>query len=148
MMARRSGLEGEVTIESDEGSGTLKVEGGTQEESFRLRAGAADIAELPEWVPRYPGAEIGGTYVMAQEGSATGGFQVTTSDPVDVVLEQFRQELKESGFEVRITTISGDGGLEGGTLTATDEAGKRSVQVMVARQDAGSTATVAFSTGK
>ena len=140
--------KGEVTIESDEGSGALKVEGGTQEESFRLRAGAADIAELPEWVPRYPGAEIGGTYVMAQEDSATGGFQVTTSDPVDVVLEHFRQELKNSGFQVRITTISGDDQLEGGTLTATDEAGKRSVQIMVARQDAGSTATVAFSTGK
>lgn len=140
--------EGEVTIQTDQESGALDVTGTNQEGSFRLRAGAADIAELPDWVPRYAGGEVGGTYLMAQEGGAAGGFQVTTSDPVDVVLEHFRQELKDSGFQVKISTISGDDQLEGGTLTATDEAGKRTVQIMVARQDGGATATVGFSTGK
>jgi len=142
--------EGEVTIQGDGESGTLNVTGSNEEGSFNLRAGAVDIAEIPEWVPRYPGGEVGGTYLMAQAGSANGGYQVTTSDPVDVVLEHFRKELKDQGFEVRVSTISGDDQLQGGTLNASHdggEGGTRSVHIMVARQDGGATATVGFTTG-
>jgi hypothetical protein len=143
--------KGEVTISGDEGNGTFKVEGSNQEGGFSLRAGAVDIAELPEWVPRYPGGEVGGTYLMEQAGSANGGYQVTTADAVDVVLEHFRKELKDQGFEVKISTISGDGQLEGGTLNASlggGEGSQRSVHIMVARQDGGATATVGFTTGE
>lgn len=140
--------KGKVTIQADKESGSLNVTGGSDEGSFHLRAGAADIDEVPEWVPRYPSGTVGGTYIVAKDDSSTGGFQVSTSDPVDVVLEHFRQKLKEAGFQVKITTISGDDQLQGGTLHASDEAGKRSVQIMVATTDDGSTATVGFTTGK
>jgi hypothetical protein len=142
--------KGEVTLETDSSGGGLQITGSDQEgKGFKLQAGGADSTPLPDWVPRYPGATASGTYHMEQEGgAASGGYQVTTSDPVDVVLEQYRQDLKKAGFQVTINTFAGDGGSQAGTLVAADEASKRTVQVMVAKEGEGTSAVVTFASGQ
>jgi hypothetical protein len=140
--------KGTVTLQGDQAGGKLDVSGTGGQGGFHLQAGAGDTAKVPDWVPTYPGVSPTGSYSMEQDGAASGGFEVTTTDTVDVVLEHFRQELKKAGFEVHVNTFAGDNGTNAGTLTAEDQATKRSVQVMVGQQEGGASATVAYSTGK
>ncbi len=137
--------QGQVTLQGDQGSGGFQVTGSNQEGEFRLQAGAGEAAKVPEWVPRYPGAEVTGTYSMEQGQTATGGFQVTTDDAVDVVLEHYRQQLKGAGFTVSINTFAGDHGAQAGTLSAEEKASKRAVTVMVSQDNGRTSAMVGYS---
>jgi hypothetical protein len=140
--------KGTVTLQGDQAGGKLDVSGTGDKGGFHLRAGAGDSATIPDWVPTYPGVSPTGSFAMEQDGAASGGFEVTTPDAVDVVLEHFRQELKKAGFEVHVNTFAGDGATQGGMLNGEDQVNKRKVTVTVARQEGGSSATVAYSTEK
>lgn len=140
--------KGEVQIQTEGSGGGLAISGKGDKGAFRLQAGEGGSAQVPDWVPRYPGATPSGTYLLEGEGGkVSGGFQVTLTDPVDVVLEQYRQDLKKGGFTVSINTFAGDGGTQAGTLSAEDAASGRTVQVMVGQEGASTSAVVAFSTG-
>ena len=80
--------------------------------------GAAEAAELPDWVPLYPGCEPTGAYTMSSADGLNGGFQLETGDSVQEVLAFYQTALKELGLELQVSTFSGDSGSRGGMVRA------------------------------
>lgn len=121
----------EVTISGSakEGEQGLKIE--SDEGTVEFGTGAS--AKLPDWLPGYPGAESRGTYSGEAKGKAAGAVQFETPDSVAEVLGFYEKELKEAGFATEVTRVDRDGSLVGGTLTAKDEAGGRTVTIACTR---------------
>ena len=121
----------EVTISGSgkEGEEGLKVESDEGTVQFGRGAGT----DLPDWLPAYPGAESQGTYSGEGKGKTAGAVQFETPDSVAEVLAFYEKELKGAGFVTESTKVDRDGSLLGGTLTAKDEAGGRSVTVVCTR---------------
>jgi len=121
----------EVTISGSakEGEQGLKIE--SDEGTLEFGAGAS--ATLPDWLPAYPGAESQGTYSGEGKGKTAGAVQFETPDSVAKVLAFFEAELKGAGFVTETTRVDRGGNLVGGTLTAKDEAGGRTVTIVCTR---------------
>lgn len=134
----------EVTVDvSQAGEGTVKIES-SDGEAFALTTGAAVSDEIPKWVPVYPGSEPENRGTMKTSDSVNGNFTLKTDDPVTDVLGFFRDELKEAGFQVNVNTYSGDGA-EGALLNGSIEAEKKTVVVIIGRDDDATTVSVTYS---
>ena len=121
----------EVTISGSakEGEQGLKIE--SDEGTLEIGAGAS--AALPAWLPAYPGADSRGTYSGEGKGKTAGAVQFETPDSVAEVLAFYEKELKDVGFATETSKVDRDGSLVGGTLTAKDEAGGRTVTIVCTR---------------
>lgn len=96
--------------------------------------GGGDASELPAWFPPYSGASgVGSSYTSTTASELTGMFTFTTGDGVAEVMDYYRDELTDLGFELRENTFT-SGEVEGGSLTGEGEAG-RTVNVGLTRQD-------------
>lgn len=125
----RFGKEGEeatLTFSGEEGEGVLTVEGPEGETTFR--AGAGGAVEVPEWVPLVAGGTPQGVFSTSSPEGATGAFTVVTDDSVAEVLEFYRSELEDAGFEVETTTHSTDG-VDAASVQARSEDGRRQLTV-------------------
>ncbi len=106
-----------------EGRIRLQEEGG---ETVSLGSGVA--ADIPAWVPGYPGAkpEAG---LASQGGENEGGmFGFKTGDGAKKVIAWYEQALKGAGFQVN--TTPGDSG-DGGGMVMAEDGSKRTVMVTV-----------------
>lgn len=105
--------------------------------------GAGAKADLPSWLPAYPGAETQGTYSGSDADSVAGGYTFQTGDSVQEVLDFYKGKLQGEGLEVSTSTFQQDGRTAGGSATGTG--GGREVHVGAMRGDDGRTAvTVTF----
>lgn len=112
---------GMISVTDESGDQTMVIGGG-------------DASELPAWFPAYPGAsEAGSTYTSTTASELTGMFTFTTGDGVAEVMDYYRDELTDLGFELSENTFT-SGEVEGGSLTGEGEAG-RTVNVGLTRQD-------------
>lgn len=132
----------EVTFESTgEGEGKgLKVESDRGTMTF----GAGSSAEMPEWLPAYPGSSAEGTYAAATDEGRSGGVTFKTSDGAEKVLSHFRRALEGAGFEVKDSSFSQGGKLAMGMLNATADGGRRKVTVTVTPGEGETAALVAW----
>ncbi|HEX4954560.1 MAG TPA: hypothetical protein VF017_14300 [Thermoanaerobaculia bacterium] len=138
--------EGRLTMDTGKGKVTIDAKGSGQEGKVEVtdaagktvfEAGAADLSQLPAWVPRYPGASSTG--MMATGGGADGRggvFQLKTGDSVDEVRAYYERELEGAGFDLQKNSVS-SGGSQFVTLIGTGREG-RSVTVGILR-DGGET---------
>jgi hypothetical protein len=118
--------DGRISFETEEGTVTVGAEGGeeggslsvTTGEGTAVFRGGSAATDVPDWVVRYPGAELTGTYSVSAAGTEGGSFGQLTDDGVGEVFEYFQRELKQAGFELQVHTFSG-GGSEHSTLVAT-----------------------------
>ncbi len=135
----------EVTIDAsgDQEGATIDVSG--DKGTWKLTTGGAATGELPEWVPVYPGSAPESRHDMTSDEGYQGVFQLTTDDGVAQVVEYYRSQLAERGFEVSTNVFSGDEGEQGGLVSGQDEAGGRTVTVMVGSEEGRSTMSVSFS---
>lgn len=101
----------------------------------------ADSGKLPDWIPQYPGAKAEGTFAMKGTEGAGGTFHFTTPDAADKVTEYYKEHLKQAGMEVN-STESG----KGGSVIGTDEAGGRTVAVMISAESGSSSVNITFGT--
>ena len=137
----------EVTVDISEAeSGTVKIES-SDGEGFALTTGAAVTGEIPDWVPVYPGSEAENRGTMKTADSINGNFTLKTDDPVAEVLDYFRNQLKEVGFEVTVNTYSGSDS-EGAMINSVLEAENRNVIVVIGRNDGSTTVNVTYSSRK
>ncbi|HEV8240840.1 MAG TPA: hypothetical protein VGS57_15855 [Thermoanaerobaculia bacterium] len=113
--------QGHSSMSFDQNAGKLEVQGANgQTASF----GAS--AQLPSWVPAYPGAAPEGVYA-AEDGTQRGGtFGLTTGDGVTQVFDFYKSQLEGAGFKVNVTKYSGTGG-DGGMVVGESNDGKRTV---------------------
>jgi hypothetical protein len=136
----------EVTVDvSDAEGGTVKVEssGG---KGFSLTTGAAVAGDLPDWVPVYPDTEPSNRSMVESSEGTSGTFQLETADAVSDVIAFYSDQLKAAGFEINVNTFTGDGN-EGGMVQGGLETGKRSVMVVINREDGPTQISVTFSSG-
>ncbi|MFV2072836.1 MAG: hypothetical protein ACC742_09320, partial [Thermoanaerobaculales bacterium] len=134
----------EVTVNAGEvgESGTITVT--DDKGTFVLSKGDILSEALPSWVPVYPESEPGNRRVMRTDDVVTGGFEVTTSASVDEVVEFYRSALEGDGFVVNVNTFSGDDG-KGGMVNARDDAGGRTVMVIIGTEEGSTSANVSYS---
>lgn len=139
--------EGVVSIDASEleESGSMTV---TNEEGAVVFATGKPASEdLPSWVPMYPETEPTSRHSMRTETTVSGGFEVTTADPVADVLEFYRSELDTAGYKISVNTYTQDDN-EGGMVNGSDESKQRSVVVIISREAGGNTkAVVSFNEG-
>lgn len=139
--------EGVVSIDASEleESGTMTVT--NEDGSVVFATGKPAAGDLPSWVPMYPGTEPTSRHSMRTETTASGGFEVTTSDPVADVLEFYRSKLDAAGYTLSVNTYTQDD-TEGGMVNGSNEAEQRSVVVIISREAGEDTrAVVSFNEG-
>ena len=89
------------------------------------------VAELPSWVPVYPGSEGHATFALTGSGNGEGeggSFTFTTSDDGARVKSFYADRFRDLGMKVSLDTST----LEGGTVVAADEGGgRRSLTIVV-----------------
>lgn len=129
---RGDGKTGGFTVESDKG-----------EMSF----GTGDESTLPEWVPRYPGAEPTGSMTSRSDRGVEGGFSFSTGESVQDVIAYFEDELEALGFEVSTNTFQQDGVTHGGVVSGESGDRSRTCTVTVTRDDEGTAVAVTFKEG-
>jgi len=99
-------------------------------------------AQVPDWVPVYPGARTEGQSLLTANGEETGSFVIHTADASDRVLAYYEHAFKSSGYAVEKSSLD-SANATGGTLSATS--GKRTISVTVANQEGESQGMVQFS---
>jgi hypothetical protein len=105
-------------------------------------------ANLPDWLPSYPGAEGKGTYDLNTKDGKAGSYSFQTSDSAESVGRFYEDALKKAGFEVQknLTQVPGQGSMI--ILAGTDSASQRTVQVTAASQGEGAHVSLAFEVKK
>jgi hypothetical protein len=136
--------EGSLTIDGSSEEGTIKITGEDGAVTFGSTQGAENA---PDWVPVYPGTEPSGGFFTKRDDGLSGAFEIKTSDSIDEVVEFFRSQLDDAGFNVRVNTFSGDGGTESAMVIGADEGGKRGVQVAIDGEGGETSVTVSYSQG-
>jgi len=113
--------QGHSSLNFDQNAGKLEVKGANgQTASF----GAS--AQLPSWVPAYPGAAAEGVYAAEDNAQRGGTFGLTTGDSVTQVFDYYKAQLNGAGFKVTESKYSGTGG-DGGMVVGESNDGKRTV---------------------
>lgn len=124
-----------VTYKFDSDKKTMVVTGENGEE---VKFGGNSAAQMPSWVPVYPGSSPEGTYsIKSNEGSA-GNFTFKTSDAPSKVTSYYQDQLRSSGFNVTLVS-SGD---QSGMLSAEDADKKRSITITTGATDGTTTTSV------
>jgi hypothetical protein len=132
----------EVTIEAkghgDTGSVSIKSNKG------EMKFGAGEAAEVPDWVPSYPGAKSEGVFSGQTEEGSSGTVAVETTDSPSKVMAWYRDRLDRDGFEVNTTTFEKNGRSAGGSLTAEAKHKHRTVNVVVSVEGGKTKVAVTF----
>jgi len=135
-----------VTIDASEGedSGSISITG--DKGTLVISSGNKGGAEIPDWVPLYPGTEPGNRHSMQSDESLSGGFEIQTEDGVGALIEYYRSTLEAEGFGVSVNTFSGEDG-EGGMVNGRDQENQRNVVVIVSQEDGSTKAVVSYDRG-
>lgn len=135
--------EGRISFESAEGKMSFDVTGAesgslvtVETDEGEARFGVGDeAAEMPAWLPAYPGAASPeSTYTASMEGMESGAFGFETADPPAAIFAYYRSQLEAAGFDIQEHTTSQGGTVMGGLLSATSESPERSVNVVIGRE--------------
>ncbi len=122
--------EGEYSVDaSDEGEGGVTFKGPEGETRF---GASADLSDVPDWVPSYPGAtDAQGTMHSVSADGIMGAFTAKTSDDAQTVADHFKQVLADSGYEIgtESMTKTGDGAF--GAVTGELKEDGRSINVVI-----------------
>jgi hypothetical protein len=114
----------------------------SSEGTMRMGTGAA--AQLPNWLPSYPGAEAAGGLAFNQGNGNSGSCAFKTKDSVEAVGTYYENALKNAGFTVQksVTQIPNQGTMI--SLSATENANKRTANVTAAHTNEGTTINLMF----
>ena len=109
-----------------------------------IEVGAGANSKLPSWVPTYPGSSAQGTFSVKGDGGdgegEGGSYAFTTKDAPSKALAFYQDKAKEMGMKVNMTATGDQGGL----VSATDEASKRTMTVMVGGDSNETTVNVTY----
>lgn len=104
--------------------------------------GAGVTHSLPSWVPAYPGSKDQGNFAVTGNGSdgAGGTFAFSIPDAPDKVLSFYQDQIRDLGMKIQVNTTTPQGGM----ITAADEDGKRSLNVIVGQGSGKTTVSVTY----
>jgi hypothetical protein len=93
----------EATIEAkDDDGGSISIK--SKEGSVTFGSGSA--ANLPDWLPAYPGASMQGVYSTKSDEGEAAGFNFTTSDSVRQVVDFYESALEDAGMKVTTNDLN------------------------------------------
>lgn len=120
---------GKMTIQSPDGK--TVIAGGT--------------TTLPAWVPTYPGAQpVEGSGFSSETPDGVAGMQSSTStDSITQAKELYESKLKAAGFETHVNSLNSDG-KETVSISATKDADKTSVNVIIVNEDGKTKLTTSY----
>jgi len=133
-----SGEKVDIQTEGEGGSMRVKSSEGT------MQWGTGSLADVPGWVPKFPGATMMGSVTSQGKGQEGGSFQLECDGSVQKVADFYEQALKGAGMKVEKHTMPAEGQTMV-MLTASGEAG-RNVTANVTSADGGTVATITFGT--
>lgn len=147
--------EGRFSMTTDKGNFSLDVTDGAEgavtfkgpEGEVRF-GGGGDLSDVPDWVPRYPGAtDVQGTMHSSSADGIMGAFTGKSSDDAQKVVDHFKKLFADEGYELgaESMTRTGDGAF--GVITGTLDDG-RSINVMVIENADGSQVTINYNQKK
>ncbi len=142
--AGEEGKTAKITIKGGEGGqgGTVSI---TDEKGTTVSESSASTAvKMPAWVPVYPGAEPGMHFTSERGSRRTGNFVFTTSATAGQVVDFYTNMLKANGFKVE-KSLATSASRQVGTVTAVQEGGQRSVNVLVTHKEGETKLTVSYS---
>jgi hypothetical protein len=141
----RMSFEGEggekVDIQGEDrggaGSMTMKGPGGS------MQFGQGSLANVPSWVPRYPGAQVAGAFTSQQDGEDGGTFQLQCSGSVEEVAAFYERELKNAGMKVQKNSMQADNQTVI-SLVGTDEVRQHTVSATAGSSEKGTVAHIMY----
>jgi hypothetical protein len=140
------GEDGEEVVLGAKGqgpTGTGAIEVKTKEGTATISAGST--ADLPSWLPPYPGAAIQSN-LTARGGDGHGGtIGFGTSDSPETVTHFYEKALKDAGLKVETNSLSAIGKVGFTSVTAEDDGKKRTAVIQITKVDTGTQVTVVFS---
>jgi hypothetical protein len=126
------GDTGSMTIESKEG---------------KLQMGQGSMANVPAWVPKYPGAQVAATYSAQGKAEDGGTFQLKCSGSIQQVADYYEQQMKAAGMKIEKHSMqSGSDSMM--MVSGTDDASRRSVVASVTSSEGGTVASIVYSAQK
>jgi hypothetical protein len=100
------GEDGEkVDINAQGNNGTVDIKG----KDGTVHFGGGSAAEIPSWVPQYPGSSPQGAFSSKGDKGEGGAFGFVTKDPVEKVASFYAQALEGAGFKVERHSTKIDG---------------------------------------
>ncbi len=114
--------------EGESGSMEIKTDKGT------ARFGAGSAANLPSWLPVYPGSTPEGAF-SAQGQEGTGGvYGFKTNDSMEKVADYFEQALKSAGLKTEKNVINQNGVPLTAMVSGKTEDEARQVNITISKQ--------------
>jgi hypothetical protein len=123
------GKKASIRVREKEGGGVEAEAGGD-----RVRIGTS--AQIPAWIPAYPGAAVQGVAATERAGETQYVFSVGTSDSLDEVSAYYRNQLRRAGFDVDSTAAT-----PGAEILQAKTAG-RTVQIVLSKSDGATLAAI------
>jgi hypothetical protein len=130
-------LEIQTQGEGDSASIQMSSPDGTA----RIGAGAA---QLPDWLPAYPGAKSGGSIGASSGNGKTGTETFETSDSAEDVASFYERSLKNAGMAVEKTSFAGSDKESMTVISAKSSDEQRSGVISVARKEGKTMVSLSF----
>jgi len=105
--------------------------------------GSSAAAQLPAWLPVYPGAQDSGAFGLSTQGGLAGTCAFKTDDSVEDAASFYEDALRRAGFEVnKNRTQLPQGSIV--IITANEADSQRTAQVTITDTDEGTAINLAF----
>jgi hypothetical protein len=109
--------DGKITFTNPEGKEVVvDAQADAQRATIEMKSaegtatyGTGGQADLPSWLPKYPGITPQGVFSAKSGSEVNGSFAFTTTDSVDQILAFYEDGLKAGGFKVN-TNVMREGG--------------------------------------
>ena len=137
-----SGEDGEkvdIQGEGEGGTGSMSIK--SSEGTMQIGQGSLD--KVPNWVPKYPGGQVTGTYTMQREGADSGTFQIKCSGSVEQVAAFYERELTSAGMKIQKHSMQ-SGGESMMSVVGSDESSNRMVNATVTSSRQGTVAHIVY----
>jgi hypothetical protein len=107
-----NGQDQTITVGEDDGTTTVKTEGGTAE--ITSNADGVSGAKFPDYAPQYPGSTVTSTANFAGKEGEGGAMTVQeTADEPAKVMGFYKDKLARAGQKVSLETTTPEGGMIG-----------------------------------
>jgi hypothetical protein len=116
-----NGKEATVKLNTNGDKGTVEV----QSADGNMKFGGAGSAQMPGWMPVYPGSSPTGTFSSQSKDGSQSTFAFKTQDAAAKVMSYYQDQLKSSGFSINMATNTPQGGM----VMAEDSGKNRSLMI-------------------
>jgi hypothetical protein len=102
-----NGKQATVKVNTDGDKGTVEV----QSADGNMKFGGAGSAQMPAWMPVYPGSSPSGTFSTQTKEGGQSSFTFKTQDAAAKVMSYYQEQLKSAGFSINMATNTPQGGM-------------------------------------